>query len=99
MPFAADVDRFAPPARAVVVPAAENVPTVRTTVWASALKSVGRFDGVVEVAGIPIPSKVWVYDVTAGIEMAANAEGEAHTSAATAASATRRKSIQIALLR
>jgi hypothetical protein len=57
MPLAAEVDKLAPPALAVVVPAPAKVPTVRTAVSASALKSVGRLEAVVAVAGIPMPSK------------------------------------------
>src|SRR5262249_38925139 len=71
MPFAADDDRFAPPARAVVVPADANEPTVRTADGLSALKSVGRVEGVVAVAGIPIPSKFCVAAVDVESEMAA----------------------------
>src|SRR5437016_7673035 len=70
MPFAADVDRFAPPARAVVVPAPANVPTVLTVDCASALKSIGSVDDDVEVAGIPIPSKFCVYGGETGTEIA-----------------------------
>src|SRR6266436_1788388 len=71
MPLAADVDRLAPPARAVVVPAAAYVPTVRTAVSASALKSAGRVEAVVAVAGIPIPSKFCVYAVEVDRDIAA----------------------------
>jgi hypothetical protein len=62
MPLEADEDSAAPPARATVLSAAENVPTVRTCAVlvesASTRKSAGRVDAVVPVAGIPIPSKV-----------------------------------------
>ena len=55
------VARIAPPARAVVVPAAENVPTLPAVVSASALKSVGKVEDVVVVAGTPMLSKFCVY--------------------------------------
>lgn len=71
MPLAALVARSAPPARAVVVPAAENTATVRTVVSASALKSVGKVEGVVVVAGTPMPSKFCVYTVDVDRDMAA----------------------------
>src|SRR5712664_2143585 len=71
MPLAAFVARSAPAARAVVVPAAENVPTVRTVVSASALKSVGKVEGVVAVAGTPMASKFCVYAVAVDRDMAA----------------------------
>ena len=71
MPLAAFVARLAPPARAVIVPAAENVPTVRTVVSASALKSAGKVEEVVAVAGMPIASKLCVYRVEVDTEMAA----------------------------
>jgi len=71
MPLAAVVDKFAPPARGVVVPAAEKVPTVRTVVSASALKSVGRVEAVVAVAGTPMPSKFWVYALDVDKDIAA----------------------------
>src|SRR5207247_9801278 len=73
MPLAAVVDRLAPPARAVVVPAAENVPTVRTAVGASTRKSAGRVEAVVAVAGMPMPSKFCVDAVLVDSGMAANA--------------------------
>lgn len=71
MPLAAVVDKLLPPARAVVVPAAANVPTVRTNVRASALKSAGKVEAVVAVAGMPIPSKFWLYGVAVESETAA----------------------------
>jgi hypothetical protein len=60
---------LAPPARAVVVPAAVNVPTVPTAVSASALKSVGKFEGVAVVAGTPMPSKFCVFAVDVDRDM------------------------------
>ena len=71
MPLAADVDKLAPPALAVVVPAAAKVPTVRTVVRASVLKSVGKVEAVVAVAGIPMPSKFCVYAVVVDKDIAA----------------------------
>jgi len=53
------VDKFAPPTCVVAVPADAKVPTVRTVVGLSALKSVGS----VAVAVVPIPSKSWIYGV------------------------------------
>jgi L-2-hydroxyglutarate oxidase LhgO len=73
MPLAALLARLAPPARAVVVPAAENIPTVRTVVSASALKSAGKVEDVVVVAGMPIESKTCVYNVDVDTDMAAKA--------------------------
>ena len=72
MPLAADVDKLAPPALAVVVPAEVKVPTVRTAASASARKSVGRVEAVVAVAGTPMPSKFCVYAVDVDREIAAN---------------------------
>jgi hypothetical protein len=71
MPLPAEVDKLAAPALEVVVPAAVKVPTVRTAASASALKSVGRFETVVAVAGIPMPSKFCVYVVVVDRDMAA----------------------------
>ena len=53
---------FAPPARAVVVTAAPNDPTLRTSAAVdvavlSTRKSAGSVDAVVAVAGTPMPSK------------------------------------------
>jgi hypothetical protein len=76
MPFAATVERFGPPALAVVVPADENVPSLRTSPTvevgvASARKSTGNVEGVVDVAGTPMLSKVWVYVVLVETDIAA----------------------------
>jgi hypothetical protein len=71
MPLAALVDKLAPPALAVVVPAAAKVPIVRTAASASALKSVGRVEAVVAFAGMPMPSKFCVYAVEVDKDMAA----------------------------
>jgi hypothetical protein len=83
MPFAAVDDRLAPPARGVVEPAAANDPTVRTVDGLSARKSAGSVEGVVAVAGIPIPSKSCVAGVDVDREMAA-----CTTTARSAATAT-----------
>src|SRR5438094_3675513 len=73
MPLAAVVDRFAPPARAVVVSAAANVPTVRTVEEMSTLKSTGSVEEDVALLGMPIPSKVCQYALPVVIEIAAKA--------------------------
>src|SRR5215470_13501634 len=75
MPFAATVERFAPPALAVV-PADENVPSVRTSPTveggvASARKSTGKLEGVVDVAGMSMLSKFWMYVVLVDTGIAA----------------------------
>src|SRR5437762_9259658 len=72
MPFAALVDRFAPPARAVDAPAAANEPTVRTVAGLSTRKSTGSVDAAVALAGMPMPSKFWRYGEPVGIAMAAD---------------------------
>src|SRR5262252_8863762 len=74
MPFAADVDRFAPPTRAVWETAAAKVPSLRTSAAfevavASTLKSAGR----AAVADVPIESKFWVAAVVVDSEIAAKA--------------------------
>src|SRR6476469_4709495 len=53
IPFAAVVDKFAPPTLSVAVTAAVNEPSVRTAVCLSTLKSAGRD----AVADAPMPSK------------------------------------------
>jgi hypothetical protein len=72
MPLAADELKLAPPARAVLDNALAQFPTVRTVAGLSTRKSVGNADNEVAVAGMPMPSNVWVYAGPVGNEIAAN---------------------------
>src|SRR3954463_7105842 len=71
MPFAAVADRLAPPARAALLAAAPNVPTVLTLLSASTRKSAGKLLGEAAVAGIPIPSNACEVGKAVGMEIAA----------------------------
>ena len=67
IPFAAVVDKLAPPTLSVAVAAAVNEPSVRTVVGLSTLKSAGRD----AVADVPMPSKFSDTAVVADSERAA----------------------------
>src|SRR5215467_7834243 len=55
MPFEAEVERLAPPTCVVVVPAAEKVPTLRTSLDVDVVvRSTLKFAGMVAVAEVPI---------------------------------------------